>query len=79
MIETKQKQKYCKDYGRKTLHVSMVKKMDMGCGFIFANLILCVVTLGIWIPIFLLVVGLGTFSNAFSFAKYRCQGCGRVN
>lgn len=79
--EAKQKRKKCRDCGKKTLHVALVKKTDMGCGFIVGNIFLSVITLGLWIPIFLLVFGLGTFANALApwAAKYHCQICGRKN
>ena len=79
--EIKQKQKWCPTCGRKTLHVATVKTQDMGCGFIFINLLLCLVTFGLWIPIFILIIGMGSFGNSISpwGAKYLCQGCGRRN
>jgi len=79
--ETKQKRKYCKDCKKSTLHMATIKKQDMGCGFVVGNLFLCVITLGLWIPIFVLVFGVGIFSNSLApmGAKYLCQACGRRN
>ena len=79
--EIKQKQKWCDACQRKTLHVATVKRPDLGCGFMAANLFLCVITVGLWIPVFLIVLGLGLFGDAFAplGAKYLCQVCGRRN
>jgi hypothetical protein len=79
--EVKQKRKYCRECKRKTLHVATFEKQNLGCGFVVGNLFLCVITLGLWLPIFILMLGLGTFSNALApfGAKYHCQVCGRVN
>ena len=77
--EVKQSHRYCRTCGRKTLHVSMVKKIDTGCGFQFMNLILSVVTFGLWIPIWILLIGLSAFSGVVATAPYLCQSCGRKN
>jgi len=79
--EIKQKQKWCKACQRKTLHVATIKTQDMGCGFIFGNLFLCLITFGLWIPIFILIFGMGIFGNSLSplGAKYLCQVSGRRN
>ena len=74
----KQAQKLCKNCGHRTLHVAIVKQESQGCSGVLVHLILCVVTLGIWIPIWLLVSGLGMINNAASpmGATWRCQQCG---
>ena len=77
--ELRQKQRWCKTCGRKTLHVATIKKQDLGCGFFAGHLFLSVVTFGIWIPIALLSLGLGIFGNSVSRARYLCQVCGRKN
>ena len=79
--EIKQKQKWCATCGLKTLHVATIKTQDMGCGFIVGNLFLCLITFGLWVPIFILVLGMGMFGNSLSplGANYLCQGCGRRN
>ena len=79
--EIKQKQKWCPTCGRKTLHVATVQTIDMGCGFWVINLLVCVVTLGLWLPVLIFVVGLGAFGNSLAplGAKYLCQVCGRRN
>lgn len=79
--ETKQKQKHCKTCNRKTLHVATITTHDVGCGFIAGNLLLCVVTLGIWFPFAVLLFGLCVFGNSIGplGAKYLCQVCGRRN
>ena len=81
MAEIKQAQRMCRACGRKTLHVATIKKQDMGCGFVVGNLFLCVITLGIWIPFFVLIMGLGIFGNSLAGfgGKYLCQVCGRKN
>lgn len=81
LTDIKQKRKYCRECRKKTLHVATIKKQDLGCGFIVGNLFLCVITLGLWIPIFLLVLGLGLFGNSLAplGAKFHCQICGRKN
>lgn len=81
MNETKQTHRYCSGCKRKTLHMATVKKQDLGCGFIGGNLFLCVITLGLWIPVFILILGLGVFGNSVSplGAKFHCQTCGRQN
>ena len=79
--QIKQKQKYCRGCRAYTLHVATVNTQDLGCGFLFANLILTICTAGLWLPIGLLVFGLGLFGNSVApfGAKYRCQRCGRKN
>jgi hypothetical protein len=79
MNESKQKQAYCKQCGRKTLHVAIIKKQDLGCGFIAGNIFLTIITLGLWLPIFILILGLVVFGNSLApfGAKYHCQVCGR--
>ena len=76
---TKQKQAWCKSCQRKTLHVATIQTQDMGCGFIAGNLFLCIVTVGLWVPIFLVIYGLGICANAMPKTKYLCQVCGRQN
>lgn len=80
-MQTKQKRKKCRECGRKTLHVAHIRHTDMGCGFVVGNLFLSVITLGLWLPIFVLIFGLGVFGNALAplSAKYHCQVCGRRN
>lgn len=80
-MQTKQKRKKCRECGRKTLHVAHVRHTNMGAGFIAGNLILCLITLGIWLPIFALLLGLGILNNSLAplAAKYHCQICGRRN
>lgn len=79
MSYTKQAQKFCRACKRKTLHIASVKQESMGCGFVLGNLILCVITFGLWIPIFMLALGLGMFSNSAAplSAKFYCHDCGR--
>jgi len=81
MTQIKQKRKRCRDCKRKTLHVATIERQNLGCGFIAGNLFLCLITLGLWLPIFLLVWGLGMLGNSMAplGAKYHCQVCGRVN
>lgn len=77
----KQASKFCRRCQRDTLHIAQAKKQEMGCGFIVGNLFLCFITLGLWIPVFMLLLGLGVFGNAVSplAAKYHCQACGTQN
>lgn len=77
----KQKQKWCKGCRANRLHVASVNKQDMGCGFVCANLLLSVITLGLWLPVFILILSLGLFGNSISSLapKYHCQMCGRKN
>ena len=79
--EIKQCQRYCRSCERKTLHVATVKTIDMGCGFWALNLLACVVTFGLWLPVFVLILGVGACGNSFAplGAKYLCQICGRKN
>lgn len=81
MSDIRQKQKKCRTCKALTLHVATLKKMDMGCGFVAGNLFLCVITVGLWLPIFIFILGVGMFGNSLApfGAKYRCQVCGRVN
>lgn len=77
--EVKQSHRYCRTCGRKTLHVAVVKTTDTGCGFHFANLILSVVTFGLWVPVWILITGLAAFSSVIATAPYLCQNCGQKN
>jgi hypothetical protein len=61
-----QKQKYCKDCKRNTLHVRQRTTEMWGC-------LLTLLTAGLWIPIWILISLFGTMSG------YRCQVCGRKN
>ena len=81
LTDTKQNQRDCKSCKRSTLHVATIQKQDLGCGFVLGNLILCVFTLGLWIPIFILILGMGIFGNSLAplVAQYHCQVCGVKN
>jgi len=81
MSNIKQKRKRCRTCKEKTLHVATIKKLDMGCGFIVGNLFLCLITVGIWVPIFIFILGLGMLNNSLApmNAKYLCQKCGSRN
>jgi len=81
MNSIKQKRKYCKECQKKTLHIATIKKQDLGCGFIVGNLFLCIITLGLWIPFFMLALGAGSLSNELTplNARYHCQICGCKN
>lgn len=61
-----QTQKKCRDCGRKTLHAK--ERWSDG-----AHILITIVTLGLWIP-FWLLMGL-----ADMFTAFRCQLCGRRN
>lgn len=67
-----QSQRYCPTCDRKTLHVKGRK--PLGC---FANVFMCVITLGLWVPIAVLSVGLGNLTNQLE--PHRCQACGKIN
>lgn len=61
-----QKQKFCKDCGKKTLHARNRTSELGGC-------LLTIFTAGLWIPIWL-IMSLCDTSKGF-----RCQACGRKN
>lgn len=77
---TKQKQKYCPACQRSTLHVATIQTVGMG-GFAGLNLVLSVITCGLWIPVAVFLIGLAAMADAFAplTAKYLCQQCGRRN
>lgn len=56
----------CRTCKRMTLHVR--SRMSEGWGCLFT-----ILTLGLFLPIWLLMSVFGTFSS------YRCQSCGRAN
>lgn len=47
-----------------------------GC---LGHAVLCVLTLGLWLPVALILVGLGMIGNSARTVgvRYRCTGCGR--
>lgn len=61
-----QKQRWCKDCRKKTLHVRHRVTEMWGCA-------LTIITCGLWLPIWLLMSLFG------SLGSYRCQQCGRKN
>ena len=64
-----QTQKHCTVCQRPTLHAKT--EQPLGCGF---QLLLTVLTLGLWLPLALLMIGGKSIANAT--AGYRCQVCG---
>lgn len=68
-----QKSKYCRRCKSKTLHVKSQPK-KVGCG---AHVLLTLVTCGLWVPIAVLLMGLGIWADLF--APYHCQACGKRN
>jgi hypothetical protein len=64
-----QKQKFCRVCDRPTLHAT--NAAAMGCG---THVFLTLVTLGFWLPIAMLTMGVTSVGNAA--AGYRCQTCG---
>jgi hypothetical protein len=67
-----QQQRFCPSCDRDTLHVKGRK--PLGC---VPHVILSVLTLGLWIPIAILGVGIGNLANQVE--PYLCQTCGRKN
>jgi len=61
-----QKQRYCRECQRNTLHVRHRTSEMWGC-------LLTILTAGLWIPIWLLMSLFG------ALGAYRCQTCGRRN
>ena len=75
------KVKRCRRCKARTKHERDIeKKLDMGCGFMLGNFVLCVITLGLWLPFFLLLLGLGMINNGLApmNVRYRCVQCGRA-
>ena len=65
-MATDQKSKYCRNCKQKTLHARQRVSEMWGC-------LLTIFTLGLWIPIWILMSIFGSFSS------YRCQVCGKKN
>lgn len=63
-MATKQKQFYCSECDRKTLHQKEIFSGGMGC-------LLTIITGGLFLPIWLLADLCGIFS------RYKCQQCGK--
>lgn len=60
----RQKQFFCKDCDKKTLHTKEMMGGGMGC-------LLTIITMGLFLPIWLLL-------DVFSvFRRWYCQACGR--
>jgi uncharacterized protein (DUF983 family) len=69
---TRKKQK-CRTCKQRTMHARVTKRM---ASFEFlGHAVLIVITLGIWLPVFLLVSA--WYSLQWTWAKYRCERCGR--
>jgi hypothetical protein len=77
--EIKKKQRYCGECDRNTLHQATIEKANIGCAGIAVHLVLCVVTCGLWLPVFLTILYLGDFRKTLVslLPKYHCQVCGR--
>lgn len=67
------KNRWCKACERKTLHVKGTAPKQSGCG----NVMLCILTCGLWIPFAILFYGIESLGSIF--APYHCQQCGRKN
>ena len=65
-MATDQRQRWCPTCHRHTLHVRHRTSEGWGC-------LLTVLTMGLWLPVWLLM------SLCSTFTGYRCQTCGRRN
>jgi len=65
-----QKQTYCKVCQRKTLHVK--SEVKSGCA---GHVVLTLVTCGLWLPIGMLLAGVGSWAGLL--APWHCQTCGK--
>lgn len=66
-----QKQAYCKNCRRNTLHVKTEPKTT-GCA---GHILLCVLTCGLWFPIAVLIYGIEQWGGIL--APWHCQVCGK--
>jgi hypothetical protein len=71
-----QKQAYCKGCKLKTLHMKLFTKRETSLAL---HLFLCFITAGIWVPIFILILVLGSICNTLGGlgARWHCQKCGK--
>lgn len=74
-MSTKQAQKYCRECGRRRLHVLAVPQSDTMLYLGFG--VLSVLTCGLFLPIGIAWVIMQAASDGAQ--RYRCQTCGAAN
>lgn len=89
------RKRYCPACGRLTVQKRLApEKRRWSRGWILINVALCLLTCGLWIPIFFLLwlpsnvelyslsLGAGLLGDAaehWSRMRFRCTGCGQIN
>jgi hypothetical protein len=74
--EIQQQQKWCRSCRRYTLHQATVKQIETVAGQLSCGIFMCIITLGLWLPI--LLIGMIQAMRG-KLSKWHCQQCGRRN